>query len=86
MGKVELRACDVCQRHEDMPGVEIIKVTIEVGDQRARAELCQDDAKPLLELMAKLPGTSRRRTARHDFGASMVDDPDQIPREGHDRA
>lgn len=80
MGKVELQACDVCRRHEDMEGVEILKVSIEVGGQRARADLCQDDAAPLLEVMAKLPGASRRRTARHDFSASMVDDPAEIPR------
>jgi hypothetical protein len=58
-----------------------VKVVIEVGDERARAELCQDDAKPLLDCMGKLPGASRRRTARQDFSASMVDDPSQIPRE-----
>jgi hypothetical protein len=81
MGKVELRACDVCKRHEDMPGVEITKVVVEVGDERVRAELCQDDAAPLLEVMAKLPGSGRRRAARHDFSASMVDDPSQIPTE-----
>ena len=82
MGKVELRACDVCQRHEDTPGVDIMKVNIEVGDERARAELCQDDAQPLLEVMAALPAAGRRRTGRHDFSASMVDDPAQIPTEG----
>jgi hypothetical protein len=82
VAEVKLRACDVCGRHEDMPGVEILKVIIEVGDERARAELCQDDAKPLLEVMKKLPGAAKRRTARHDFGASMVDDPAEIPREG----
>lgn len=75
-----MRACDVCKRHEDMPGVEIMKVVIEVGDERARAELCQDDAAPLLEVMTKLPGAGRRRTARHDFSTSMVDDPSQIPK------
>jgi hypothetical protein len=81
VAEVKLRACDVCGRHEDMEGVEILKVIVEVGDERARAELCQDDAKPLLEVMRKLPGAARRRTARHDFTASMVDDPSQIPHE-----
>ena len=75
---------DGCQRHEDTPGVEILKVVVEVGDDRARAELCQDDAQPLLEVMARLPRAARRRTARHDFAASMVDDLAQIPRDGHD--
>ena len=86
MAEVRLRACDICGRHEDTEGIEIEKVNLELGTERARGELCQDDARPIRELMDKLPGAARRRTGRHDFTASMVDDPAQIPRDGAERA
>lgn len=54
---------------------------VEIGETRARAELCQDDCRALTELVRKIPGASRRRSQRHDFETLMVDDPNQIPRE-----
>jgi hypothetical protein len=76
-----VRACDICGKHEGMPGVEILKANLELDDERVRADVCREDAQPLLECMKKIPAAQRRRTARHDFSASMVDDPAEIPRE-----
>jgi len=80
VAEVRLLACDVCGKHEGMTGVKIEKVTLEVGGIRARGVLCQDDAKPVVDVIRKLPG--RRGSSRHDFESSMVDDPSQIPQDG----
>ena len=83
MAEVRLRACDVCGRHEGQQGVVIKRITLEVDGERGKAELCGEDAQPAVDLLKKVGGV-RRRGVRQDFGSSMVDDPGQIPRDGHD--
>lgn len=61
--------------------MEIAKVMVEVGDDRARAELCQRDSRPLVDLMDRLPAKGRTRHRRTEFEDLMVDDPSQIPKD-----
>lgn len=80
MAEVRLRACDICGKHEGMPKVKIERVVIEIDGERCRAELCQDDLRPIRETMDRVPSDMKRSRQRRDFERLMVDSLDEVPR------
>lgn len=76
--RVALNQCDLCGRREPEIVVESYTITA-VGRRRVSADLCEEDATPLLELLDKLPEAGRVPAGRQ-VASKLFATPDEIPR------
>lgn len=81
MGKqtVPIVTCDVCHRSELIHHVKIEPAEVRLGEVKVSGDLCEDHSGPVREAMKILPTPRKRRRTR--FEDSVVDSPEDIPRE-----